>query len=285
MYENELYHHGIIGQKWGSRNGPPYPLNSGVSKKIKNGHNPKYEKDEKYKKEREKLRAGENVETSGSSLFRKKEKRGLLSKFDKRKRIKDIVDPYESIKAVQDILDEDSKYLDSRQFSTKSLENLTSRFQTEANYNEALSRRYESENRMINNHKSRMSNREMKKYEKMIRKMEADTAYNNMVSSQIQSQINLLRSQETLKQMTAKPKKEGLVKRGAKWTGKWVKDCLQSGLYTVGSQASAILFSELFNAGMNKYYEKSKNHKSPAPGSLGNNYANPGGKKKEEKKQ
>lgn len=27
--ENELYHHGIQGQKWGKRNGPPYPLKSG----------------------------------------------------------------------------------------------------------------------------------------------------------------------------------------------------------------------------------------------------------------
>ena len=25
-YQNELYHHGIFGQKWGKRNGPPYPL-------------------------------------------------------------------------------------------------------------------------------------------------------------------------------------------------------------------------------------------------------------------
>lgn len=26
---NELYHHGIVGQKWGVRNGPPYPLGGG----------------------------------------------------------------------------------------------------------------------------------------------------------------------------------------------------------------------------------------------------------------
>jgi hypothetical protein len=29
IYPNELYHHGIKGQRWGVRNGPPYPLGSG----------------------------------------------------------------------------------------------------------------------------------------------------------------------------------------------------------------------------------------------------------------
>ena len=32
--ENELYHHGIKGQKWGIRNGPPYPLGSGKSPRV-----------------------------------------------------------------------------------------------------------------------------------------------------------------------------------------------------------------------------------------------------------
>lgn len=27
---NDIYHHGILGQKWGQRNGPPYPLKAGA---------------------------------------------------------------------------------------------------------------------------------------------------------------------------------------------------------------------------------------------------------------
>lgn len=36
---NELYHHGVIGQKWGEKNGPPYPLSEGQkSAAEKKGH-------------------------------------------------------------------------------------------------------------------------------------------------------------------------------------------------------------------------------------------------------
>lgn len=47
MRRNELYHHGIRGQKWGKRNGPPYPLTkhsaaerkAGLDKTKKKGYN------------------------------------------------------------------------------------------------------------------------------------------------------------------------------------------------------------------------------------------------------
>jgi len=45
---NELYHHGIKGQKWGVTNGPPYPLSDEVS----TGKRLKKEKDQKEPKNR-----------------------------------------------------------------------------------------------------------------------------------------------------------------------------------------------------------------------------------------
>lgn len=37
VYRNELYHHGIHGQKWGVRNGPPYPLSESKNHKVRYG--------------------------------------------------------------------------------------------------------------------------------------------------------------------------------------------------------------------------------------------------------
>jgi hypothetical protein len=35
MYETELMHHGIPGQKWGVKHGPPYPLDAKVSRDVR----------------------------------------------------------------------------------------------------------------------------------------------------------------------------------------------------------------------------------------------------------
>lgn len=46
MYENELMHHGIPGQKWGVKHGPPYPLDAKTSRDIRIER--KQDRDKKY---------------------------------------------------------------------------------------------------------------------------------------------------------------------------------------------------------------------------------------------
>lgn len=48
---SELQHHGIMGQKWGERNGPPYPLGGGDYSPSENYYKKKRHPNEKYKKQ------------------------------------------------------------------------------------------------------------------------------------------------------------------------------------------------------------------------------------------
>lgn len=54
---NELYHHGRLGQHWGKRNGPPYPLSSGIVRKA-------YKKKgllERHREKKEEKKSGQNT--------------------------------------------------------------------------------------------------------------------------------------------------------------------------------------------------------------------------------
>ena len=70
-----LAHHGILGQKWGKKNGPPYPLDGEDHSKS--------EKDAGYKKS---LGGGRNEELYG------RKKKSAMSKIDKKKTQKEEID-------------------------------------------------------------------------------------------------------------------------------------------------------------------------------------------------
>lgn len=195
--KNELKHYGIPHQSWGDRNGPPYPLKRSISNQIKRGYNPKERQNEEYRRERERLKSGEDVKTEGKSLRRK---------------------------------DDD--------------------------LNDTIYKRFEEEAKMINSYKKAMSGMERKKYDKMMQRMEQDNYYNEMLQRRIQSQIELIQAEQTLKQLTEKPKKKSAIRRGSEFVGELGKDMLRQGVYGAGMQASAIITSELMNKAFRNYYNR-----------------------------
>lgn len=87
---SDLYHHGILGQKWGRRNGPPYPLSAGAHSSA--------EKKAGYKKSikgsggsysgifKKKKKNANNVETKKTNNSRKYTPEEQKSKLDKAKK-------------------------------------------------------------------------------------------------------------------------------------------------------------------------------------------------------
>lgn len=164
-WEDELYHHGIFGQKWGKRNGPPYPLKP------------------------------------GKHSFR--EKRLGWRKSLKDNREADV--PKQKKKDVDWDKHPDSKYFDSRKFGTEDLDRLTNRFNSEKAFNDALAAKLRSENMLDADKYKSMSRQQKRELYQKITEMEADADYYNAYQRQVQSQVNLIESQKRLAELTKKP--------------------------------------------------------------------------------
>lgn len=82
MYYNELYHHGRLGQKWGKRNGPPYPLSGGT---VSEAYGKKKNRISAYFQSRKEKKAAKSQEKEDPSS----EQRKTLSEGEKEKLLRE----------------------------------------------------------------------------------------------------------------------------------------------------------------------------------------------------
>lgn len=199
MYNDELYHHGIFGQKWGKRNGPPYPLAP------------------------EKHSIREKRSGWRKSLNNKKEDKVTVLTFDH----------------------PDSKYFDSRKFGTNDLNNLTSRFNSEKAFNDALAAKLRSENMMDQEAFRSMSRKQRQELYRKITEMEADNAYARAYNESIQNQINIIQSKQRLSDLTKNPPTK--MQRAGKAVGKMLMDIGSSSVRNIGGQVATYYLGTAVN--------------------------------------
>lgn len=239
-YREEFYHSGILGMKWGKRNGPPYPLKPSRRSAA----------EKRAAKKAAKKNKGKNAEPAQRETT-----------------------PEEDTNRIQQqiMAEEEKKYKKTDKFGTKDLNQLKERYNTEKSYNEALAAKIKSEDQLNEAMMKHLSKKQRKVLEKKMAEMEANAAYNDAVRKSIESQINLIKSQQTLKELKNPPKppkkekKPGLVKRGMKATGEIVGDIGKKTLKEVGGQVAEVALGEAINNALGKQVYIRKGQKAPAP--------------------
>lgn len=116
-----LKHHGILGQKWGKRNGPPYPLDaddhSTAEKNAMNNHPD---------------RGGDPKESYNPDKAKAPEIKKQKFKFGKKEK-----EPFDKEKAIKNV-DIRSVYKHRKEFEDKEFKAVLERFNTEKKYKEAI---------------------------------------------------------------------------------------------------------------------------------------------------
>lgn len=244
MNRYELEHSGILGMRWGHRNGPPYPL-----------------------------KPSQHSASEKKAGWRKSLKK--VKKDDVKKKPQDKVEEYENDDH------KDDKYFDSRRYSKKDLERLAGRFRTEKEYNEALSNKLGSEERLKKDRERTLpKTREQKKRMKEMARLEAEAEFNDAQRRAIDSQINLMRSQKTLKELNAKPKTKMQKAKAA--TAEVLGDIGKRTAKDVGGQVAKYAAAMAVNAIAGKTIVNTNTGKKKNGNNDGNNN-NGGGKKKKKK--
>ena len=118
-YQRELYHHGILGQKWGRKMGPPYPLGSGDhsatekkegwKKSLGGGRNESlYERGQKRAQKSSSELHSKDSNSYKKRADKKEEKlRNKLNKIeDKKEKVRDYNEAYDRASELSDKSDE-----------------------------------------------------------------------------------------------------------------------------------------------------------------------------------
>lgn len=146
--DNELEHHGIDNQKWGVRNGPPYPLKPAVSSAVKQG------------KSREEIRAAKKRSkslkkaraTRAKNLKAKAKEKARAAKEEERKAKQEEKEEKKQAKTKETSSKNPTLMYKNRDlFTTDELKEYADRFAVESRLQEISSKRLEEGKKIVNN--------------------------------------------------------------------------------------------------------------------------------------